>query len=176
MKVPEGSIRVAYAIIEQAAERVMITDRQGTILYVNPTFERVTGYSRTEALGQTPRLLKSGFHDAQFYQELWEKLLSGRSFHARFMNRRKDGSLYYEEQTIAPLVDKHGGIAYFISTAIDLSKEVKEVQARKLAEDSFDRLKGMTWSREDRVVELKREVNALLKELGKSPKYKAECE
>jgi len=171
MKVPEGAIKAAYAILEQAAERVLITDRQGTILYVNPTFEKVTGYSRSEVLGQTPRIIKSGLHDARFYQELWGILLSGRSFHARFVNRTKGGELYHEEQTIAPLRDKQGHIAYFISTATDLTKQVRESDARALAENSLQRLQDITWTREDRVIELKQEVNRLLHDLGKPAKY-----
>ncbi len=83
MGMPESVMQVAYAALEQAAERVVMTDRQGTILYVNPAFERMTGYARTEALGQTPRLLKSSVHDAQFYQQLWQALLAyGRVLHS----------------------------------------------------------------------------------------------
>ncbi len=171
MKFPEGAIRAAYAVIEQAGERVLITSRQGVILYVNPTFERVTGYSREEAIGQTPRLLKSGHHGQEFYQILWGKLLDGQSFRARFVNKRKNGELYHEEQTIAPLRDKHGNVAYFISTATDLTKQVKGDEARKLAEESLRHLQDVTWTREERVLELKSEVNSLLKELGKLPKY-----
>jgi PAS domain S-box-containing protein len=171
MKFPEGAIKVAYVILEQSAERVMITDRQGTILYVNPTFERVTGYSRAEALGQTPRLIKSGHHDQQFYQQLWDALLSGQSFQARFVNKRKNGELYYEEQTIAPLRDAQGNIAYFISTAVDLTSRVRAEDARKLAEESLYRIQKMTWTREERVIELKQEINALLAQLGQAPKY-----
>jgi PAS domain S-box-containing protein len=171
MSVPDSIIRVAYAALEQAAERVVMTDRKGTILYVNPAFERVTGYTKDEALGQTPRLLKSGLHDATFYQQLWQALLAGQSFRARFVNRRKNGQLYHEEQTIAPLRDKHGEIAYFISTAVDLSVQVTEHGARVLAEASARHLQEGAFGREERVVELKREVNALLQALGREEKY-----
>ena len=174
MKVPEGAIRAADAILEQAAERMVITDRRGTILYVNPAFEKMTGYSRDEALGQTPRIIKSGLHDDRFYQELWSALLSGRSFSAQFVNKRKNGELYHEEQTITPLRDEHGNIAYFISTATDLTKHVKEREARQLAEKSSQRLRDIAWTREERVVELKREVNRLLEDAGKPPKYSFE--
>ncbi len=171
MGFPEEAMLAACAAMEQAAERVVITDRKGTILYVNPAFERTTGYSKTEAIGKNPRIVKSGQHDQRFYQGLWKALLSGRSFHARFLNRRKNGELYYEEQTISPLRDGRGEVAYFISTAIDLTPRVEREQGRKLAEESLRRLEEISVSREGRVVELKLEVNALLKELGRAPKY-----
>ena len=171
MNVPEMTIHAAYAVIEQAAERIVITDRQGTIVYVNPTFERVTGFSRAEALGQTPRIVKSGHHTREFYQQLWSMLLDGQPFRARFVNKRKNGELYHEEQTIAPLTDKQGHITYFISTAVDLTSQVKSDDARRLAEDSARILTDATWIREDRVVQLKQEVNQLLQEMGRAPKY-----
>lgn len=89
MKVPERAVEAAYAAIEQANERVVITDRGGTILYVNPAFERVTGYDSSEVVGQTPRILKSGQHSREFYQELWTMLLSGHAFRARFVNKKR---------------------------------------------------------------------------------------
>lgn len=168
MKVPEGAIRAAYAVIEQA---LVITSKEGVILYANPTCEKVTGYGLEELLGQTPRVFKSGFHDPAFYQTLWDKLLSGETFRARFVNKRKNGDLYHEEQTIAPLKNKQGEITYFISTAIDLTKQVAGEEAKKLAEDSYRHLQSITWTREERVMDLKREVNSLLQQLGKAPKY-----
>lgn len=80
--------------IEQAGESIVITDIRGTILYVNPTFERVSGYSRTEAVGQNPQLLKSGQQDPSFYAELWATISAGQVWRGRFVNQKKDGTLY----------------------------------------------------------------------------------
>ena len=89
--------RLATAV-EQAAEAVILTDTEGVILYVNPAFERITGYSAAEAVGQTPRLLKSGLQDRAFYAALWSAIRSGRTWEGRFSNRRKDGELFVEER------------------------------------------------------------------------------
>ena len=171
MKVSEGAIRAVYVAMEQAAERVVITDRQGTILYVNPAFERVTGYAGTEAIGRTPRILKSGQHDQRFYQMLWDRLLNGRSFRARFVNKRKNGELYYEEQTISSLKDERGNITHFISTAVDITGQIAAEKARELAEESFQHLQEIALGNTERVIVLKHEVNALLQRLGQPPKY-----
>ena len=82
--------RLATAV-DQAAEAVVLTDLEGAILYVNPAFERITGYAAAEAMGQNPRLLKSGLHDPAFYAELWSVVRSGKTWEGRFTNRRKDG-------------------------------------------------------------------------------------
>jgi PAS domain S-box-containing protein len=115
--------------VEQAAESVIITDPDGSIRYVNPAFTRATGYSREEVIGKNPRILKSGRHDASFYQNLWEALSSGRTWRGEFNNRRKDGSLYSEEASISPLRDDSGAITGFMACKDD-------VTARKTAEQS----------------------------------------
>ena len=79
--------------MEQAAEMVVITDQSGAIQYVNPAFERVTGYTRTEALGANPRFLQSGMHDDAFYAALWTTIAGGGTWTGRFINKKKDGSL-----------------------------------------------------------------------------------
>ena len=88
--------------IEQAAEAIAITNERGDIQYVNPAFSRMTGYSAEEAIGQNPRVLKSGRHSCEFYANLWRTILDGRIWRGEVVNRRKDGSLYTEEMTIAP--------------------------------------------------------------------------
>lgn len=119
--------------VEQTADSVMITDRNGIIDYVNRAFETVTGYSREEALGRTGNIVKSGYHDSQFYGELWKTIRSGNCFRAVFRNRRKDGGIYYEEKTITPIRDDSGEISHFVSTA-------KEVTERINAEERLSRL------------------------------------
>ncbi len=109
---------------EQTADGVMITDRVGRLEYVNPAFEKITGYTRAEALGRTPRLLHSGKHDRDFYRRLWATILAGETFREVFINRRKDGSLYHEDQTITPLKDGAGRITHFISTGRDITERI----------------------------------------------------
>ena len=86
--------------LETAADAILITDRNGTILWVNQAFVTLTGYTRQEAAGHTPRILKSGKHDTAFYRELWDTIGSGRIWRGEFTNRKKDGSLCYDRQTL----------------------------------------------------------------------------
>lgn len=86
----------------------MLTDRGGHITWANPAFSRLTGYSLDELRGQNPRVLRSGLHDEAFYASLWRTVLAGEVWHGEVVNRRKDGSLYVEEQTITPVADEQG--------------------------------------------------------------------
>jgi PAS domain S-box-containing protein len=119
--------------IEQAAETVVITDRDANIQYVNPAFSRTTGYTRSEAIGRNPRVLKSGQHDAKFYQEMWATLTAGKIWHGEFTNRRKEGTLFVEEATIAPVRDASGEITNFIAIKYDITEHK---QAEKALEES----------------------------------------
>ncbi len=116
--------RLASAV-EQASEIFVITDLEGAIQYVNPAFERVTGYSAEEAIGQNPRILKSGEHDEAFYQNLWQTILSGNIWKGRIKNKRKDGSLYLEEAEISPVLDNVGAIVSFLAVKRDISAEIR---------------------------------------------------
>jgi two-component system, cell cycle sensor histidine kinase and response regulator CckA len=110
--------------IEQAAEIILVTDGQGTIQYVNPAFEIVTGYSREEAIGKTPRIVKSGEQDEAFYRSLWETIGGGRIWQGRFVNRKKDGTTYTEEATISPVRDAGGVIAAFVAVKRDITRDL----------------------------------------------------
>src|SRR3990172_4200196 len=120
------------AALEAVANGVVITDAQGTILWVNAAFTRMSGYSSAEAIGQTPRLLKSGEHPPAFYHELWATITSGKSWTGEMTNRRKDGSVYFEEQTITPVPDAAGNPAYFIA-----AKQARALRRR--ADDALRR-------------------------------------
>ena len=111
--------------LEQTADAVQITDRNGVIEYVNPTFEQVTGYTSAEAVGRKTNLLKSGRQGPGFYDNLWKTILAGEVFNDVFINRRKDGSLYYEEKTITPLKDADGQIAHFVATGKDITERMQ---------------------------------------------------
>ena len=111
--------------IEQAAESVVITGTDGTIAYVNPAFERITGYTYDEAIGRNPSMLKSGRHDKAFYQALWETILRGEVWEGRIINKKKDGSLYEDEGSISPVRDEHGDIVLFVAVTRDVTNEVR---------------------------------------------------
>ncbi|MBF0292536.1 MAG: PAS domain S-box protein [Nitrospinae bacterium] len=114
--------RLATAVTH-AADAVVITDAEGVIEYVNPAFEKTTGYSLAEIRGQNPRLLKSGQHEKTFYEELWETIKSGRVWRGAVVNRKKDGSLYEEEMTISPIADATGAIVNFVAVKRDNTRE-----------------------------------------------------
>ncbi len=121
--------------LEQTADIVMITDRAGIIEYVNPAFTAVTGYSNAEAIGQRPSLLHSDKQGPDFYNALWSVILSGEVFSDVFINKTKDGTLYYEQKTITPLRDAHGEITHFVATGRDISSRIEiEEQLRFLAQ------------------------------------------
>jgi len=115
--------RQLSAAIEQTAESIVITDVAGNIIYVNPAFERITGYSRAEVMGQNPRFLKSGKHEDAYYQEMWATISAGGVWRGRIVNRRKDGSLYTEEETITPVRDENGVIVNYVGVKRDVTRE-----------------------------------------------------
>jgi len=90
------------AAVEQSADSIVITDTSGKIQYVNPAFSAMTGYSREEAVGQNPRVLKSDRQSPEFYKDLWDTVESGKAWRGELINRRKDGTFYTEEMRITP--------------------------------------------------------------------------
>ncbi len=127
--------RLALAV-DHAQEAITITDPDGTIVYVNPAFERASGYTRAEAIGQKPSVLKSGKQDSAFYAELWAKLTRGEVWSGTFINRRKDGTLYEEEGSISPVRDPSGQIVNYVAVKRDTTQEraleVQLSQSQKL--------------------------------------------
>jgi len=111
------------AALEQAAEIVLITDPRGTIQYVNPAFERVTGYPRAEAVGQNPRLLKSGVQGPEEYRRLWATLTAGETFNGTFVNRKKNGDHYVAEVVISPIRDASGAVVAYVGLQRDVTHE-----------------------------------------------------
>ncbi len=122
--------------IEQTAEEVLITDTAGNIEYCNAAFLSITGYSRNEVIGRNPRFLKSGQHDNEYYGAVWKTILQGRVWTGQFINRKKNGSLYHTEGTIAPIYDEAGNINGFVAARHDITDrlrlESELVQAQKM--------------------------------------------
>jgi len=127
----EEFLRLSTAI-EQSAEMVVITDADGTIRYVNPAFERVTGYTRKEVIGRTPRILKSGKHEEAFYRELWRTIASGRTWQGHIVNNKKDGTSYEEDATILPVRNVSGRIVNYVKVGRDVTRQmILEEQLRQ---------------------------------------------
>ena len=127
----ESHMRKLSGALEQAADIVVITDRNRYIEYVNPAFETLTGYRKEEVIGRKTYFLRSGFHDDRFYEEMKEVIGSGGVYRGTLTNRKKDGSLYYEQKTISPLKNQDGEITHYISTGHDITELVEaEEKAR----------------------------------------------
>jgi PAS domain S-box-containing protein len=127
----EQDLQLFKRAVENTEQTVFITDREGVIEYVNPAFEAQTGYSKEEAIGRTPSILKSGKQGEAFYNELWETLLTGESWDSHLINQRKNGELYHIDQTISTITDAAGEISHFIAVESDVTD-------RRLREQQLD--------------------------------------
>ena len=122
------ALRVQATALRSAANGVVITDRDGTITWVNPAACAITGYSADELVGRHTRILKSGRHGPEFYARLWQTVTRGEPWSGTIVNRRKDGTEYQEEQTIAPVLDDAGTITHFIAIKQDVTEQ-RRIQA-----------------------------------------------
>ncbi|MEK6752792.1 MAG: PAS domain S-box protein [Chloroflexota bacterium] len=150
--------------VEQSADITMITDQDGIIEYVNPAFEAVTGYSKAEAVGKSPRILNSEMMEAGYYQKIWMTILLGEVFRGEVIDRKKSGELFYYDQTITPLKDTRGNITHFVSTG-------KDVTERKQAEQEIQKLNAEL---EQRVAERTADLNRANIDLERSVRVKDE--
>jgi diguanylate cyclase (GGDEF)-like protein/PAS domain S-box-containing protein len=116
-------IRELGRVVEQSHDLVFITDADGCVRYVNPRFEKITGYSRREIIGRSPDVLKSGTHEAEFYDRLWKTIRRGEAFQAMFTNRKKNGELFHVQMTISPLKDKDA-ITGYVATGKDITSQI----------------------------------------------------
>lgn len=114
-----------HLAVENAAESIVITDPNATIMYVNPAFEDRYGYTSDEILGKNPRVLKSGEHKAEFYSAMWKTLLDGKAWKGRFINRRKDGTWVHEDTVISPVRDKTGRLVNYVCVKRDVTREIE---------------------------------------------------
>ena len=143
-KAAEAERMLLMTAIEQSAEGIMITDATGSIRYVNPAFSRVAGYSREEALGKNPRLLKSGKQDEAYYRKLWTTILGGEIWQDEIINRRSDGGFYIEQMTITPVRNQRGEITHFIAIKAEVTERKRLEQQLRQAQkmEAVGRLAG----------------------------------
>nr|AGF93651.1 signal-transducing histidine kinase [uncultured organism] len=129
----EMDLQLFKKAVENAGQSVFVTDSDGSIEYVNPKFEARSGYTREEAVGRTPRLLKSGKQDDEFYDRLWRTVLAGDQWDAHLVNRRKNGELYHVDQTISPIANDEGALTHFVTIEADVTnRRLREQQLEVL--------------------------------------------
>jgi len=129
-KKDEESLRKLSLAIYQTPVTVMITDREGVIEYVNPNFTTVTGYLAEEAIGKNPNLLvKSGWHPAEFFSDLWNTVLSGKEWRGEMRNKRKNGELYWESASVSPVKGPSGEISHFVAVKEDITERKRAEEA-----------------------------------------------
>lgn len=131
----EAKLYLQTQALSAADNSIVITDTQGIVQWVNPAFTRLTGYSESEIIGQTTRMLKSGKQNDEYYQDLWKTIIDGKVWRGELTNRRKDGSNYYEEMTITPVIQDDGQISHFIAIKQDVSKRKQAEEALRMAHE-----------------------------------------
>jgi len=142
IRTEQEQLRKLSQAVEQSPAAVIITDKAGVIEYVNPSFTRLTGYELAEALGNNPRILKSGRMELAQYQLMWNVLSNGGTWHGEFLNRKKNGDYYWAESSIAPIRDADGEIAHFLAVQEDIGPR-KEYENRLYQQANFDPLTGL---------------------------------
>ncbi len=147
----EQQLDLLFRLVEQVADAILVTDTEGAIHYVNSAFEKSSGYTRAEILGKPANLLKSGLHDKAFYTKLWNTITCGQPFADTFINRRKDGSIFYEQKTITPLFNHSGAITHYIATGKDITDALeKEERLHYLSHhDPFTDIPNARWLKQE---------------------------
>lgn len=133
-------LRLLEAAFEAAAHATLIANRNGMIVWVNPAFTAITGYTAEEALGQRTNLQKSGQQDATFYDDLWATIIAGQTWRGVLLNRRKDGSLYSEQMAITPIRDNAGEITHFVAVKEDITEAVRMQALLRRTSERYERL------------------------------------
>jgi len=142
LRATHEELRKLHRALEQSASAVLITDTNGKIEYVNPAFTVMTSFPRDEAIGQTPRIMKSGEKGPEEYAELWRMLRSGREWRGEFHNRRKDGSLYWDYSIISPITNPQGEVTHFVAVKEDITADKEAEQLREAVLQLSARIAG----------------------------------
>lgn len=138
----EAALRPFSTAIEQSPTLVVITDAQARMRYVNPRFTEVTGYSAAEALGKNPRMLSAGLTDPALYAEMWDKLKGGEAWSGEFINRRKNGEIYWEETHISPFIDGDGTTSGYVAVKLDITPRKRAEQRERARTHVLELLAG----------------------------------
>lgn len=125
----QNKINMLFRAVEQSSASVLITDPDGSIEYVNPKFEEVSGYSSKEVIGQNPRILKTDYHDIEFYKELWDTVKSGKTWTGEFLNQKKNGLTFWEMATISPVFNEESALTNLIAVKEDVTEQKRIKQA-----------------------------------------------
>ncbi len=136
----DDKIRTLSLAITQSPVTTVITDLAGNIEYVNPKFTEVTGYTAEEAIGQNTRILNAGNKPNSEYQELWSKIMSGQNWHGIFLNKKKNGDLFWESAVISPVKNAEGTLTHFLAVKEDITERIKSEQELKLKNEELVKL------------------------------------
>lgn len=145
----DATLRNLSLAIEQSPVTTVITDLFGNLVFVNPKFTETTGYTAEEAIGQNPRILKSGNKSKAEYKELWDTILAGQSWHGVFHNKKKNGELYWESAAISPVKDENGKITHFLAVKEDISERIKAEESLRMSES---KMRAITDSAHDAIL------------------------
>jgi PAS domain S-box-containing protein len=165
--------------LEQAAEAVFITDTSGTIEYVNPAFERQTGYAKEEAVGMNPRVLNAGIVEPEIYQDMWNRLSQGETWSGHFVNRHRDGALFKWASTISPMLDSEDRITSYVAVCRDITRESQlEEQLRQSQKmDAVGRLaSGISHDFNNLMSAILVHTDALLDDMGPDHELQSEIQ
>ena len=154
-KMAQEEVLKLRTAVEQSANTILITDKKGAIEYVNPAFQKNTGFSAAEALGQTPRILKSGEQDSPFYLNLWETISSGQTWKGQFHNRCKNGALSWVSATISPVLNDRSEIVRFIGIQEDIN-ELKTMEGS--LREALDRAEEATLAKSEFLANMSHEI------------------
>jgi diguanylate cyclase (GGDEF)-like protein/PAS domain S-box-containing protein len=142
-KQAEESLITLSAAVEQSPVSTVITDPEGNIQYVNPMFEKVTGYSRAEVIGKNPRILSSGEKSPEEYRQMWATLTAGKIWIGEFHNRHKDGSLFWEQATISPIFDDLGKPIHYLALKENITQRKRAEEDLRISATAFESQEGM---------------------------------
>jgi PAS domain S-box-containing protein len=164
----QDQVRKLSQATENSPASVVITSKDGTIEYVNPTFCEVTGYSAEEAIGNNPRVLKSGDLSESFYKNMWQTILSGKTWRGDFINRKKNGEEFWESASISPIKNNEGEITHFVAVKQDITERKKAEEEIKNSQQRLaqiiDFLPDPTWvvDNEGKVVRWNKAIEKLV--------------
>jgi PAS domain S-box-containing protein len=156
-----------FRMIAAASESIVVTDATGTIEYVNPFFEKITGYKKNEVLGKNPRVLKSGRQSEEFYKNMWETLTRGETWRGEFVNKTKKGKEFTEMATITPIKDDKGNIINYIAMKYDISEQKRNEKREQEYIKEMEQFQDVVVDRELRMTEMEKQVATLQKQLKK---------